>query len=186
MTWNPGLEGDQDRPSSAPLSRITPLKLDPPTEKERIARLGSFFDAFEDTPDQASQFGSPASHADILKRDYQVPDTVRPSEAEMTATVRFTQEIKDLVVNGGSGVRVGMTSRSPAFPGDREASRFALIGKTCGWDEALETMKVYCDQSDEEGGFQEQWDLIQAAYQRHIGDALDADGRSLKPPPAMS
>jgi MoxR-like ATPase len=185
MTWNPGLEGDQDRPSSAPLSRITPFKLDAPSEKERIGRLDSFFDSFSDKKDDASDDEQQRQeqvqrHADILARDYQVPDDFKPSNEEVTATIRFTQDVKTLVTKG----EVGGTSRSPSFPGDREAARFALLGKTIGWDDALETMKVYCDQNEED--YNDQWDLIKDAYNRHFGDAIDETGRSLKPKPAMA
>ena len=188
MTWNPGLEGDQDRPSSAPLSRITPFKLDAPTEEERAARLDSFFDSFSDDKGkdkEQTSYDQNHDHAGILARDYKAPDDIRPSKDEVTATIRFTEELKGLVTRGGAGgVRIGMASRSPSFPGDREAARLLALGKTVGWDDAMETMKVYCDQNDED--YNEQWDLIKDAYNRHIGDALDDTGRSLKPRPEMA
>jgi hypothetical protein len=43
-TWNPGYEGDADRPAQAFLSRITALPLDYPDKDEQIRRVKAHFE----------------------------------------------------------------------------------------------------------------------------------------------
>jgi hypothetical protein len=121
LTWNPGLEGDADRPGGAALARIKTYELPRPTIAEQEARVKSFF--------------------------AKAPDRLKPSDAEVRAAVSLLNTVARSIENGdlqrrGKGSRVA--------PGPREVEQFVLTGKTDDWTTALGHLKVYCDQNSED------------------------------------
>ncbi len=147
MTWNPGYEGDAERPGQAPLSRIMPLKMDRPSADEQARRVESFFAAVRGEAAEVDSIG--ARRREITAQNYAVPSSITPAKEEITASVRFWGEIGALT-GGGIGERqVGLNSDTSTAPGQRELNRFVALGKTIGWNDALETLKVVCDQDDQ-------------------------------------
>jgi MoxR-like ATPase len=120
-TWNPGMEGDADRPAGAPLARMTSFRLDRPSPEEQVARATAFF-AGHDDPEVVA---------------------VQPHPVEVRAAVDyFTMVCAKLEQDGlGSGT---------VTPGARELNRFLLTGKAVGWDMAQETLKIYCAQNSQD------------------------------------
>ena len=170
MTWNPGYEGDAERPGQAPLSRIMPLKMDRPSADEQTRRVESFFAAVRGEAAEVDSIG--ARRREITAQNYAVPATITPAKEEITASVRFFNEIGALT-GGGIGERqVGLNSDTSTAPGQRELNRFVALGKTIGWNDALETLKVVCDQDDQ---FESQWSLIRERFEVHFG----VDGKAL-------
>ncbi len=170
MTWNPGYEGDAERPGQAPLSRIMPLKMDRPSADEQTRRVESFFAAVRGEAAEVDSIG--ARRREITAQNYAVPASITPAKEEITASVRFFNEIGALT-GGGIGERqVGLNSDTSTAPGQRELNRFVALGKTIGWNDALETLKVVCDQDDQ---FESQWSLIRERFEVHFG----ADGKAL-------
>ncbi len=173
MTWNPGYEGDAERPGQAPLSRIMPLRLDRPSADEQTRRVESFLAGVRGEAAEVDSIG--ARRRQITAQDYAVPTNITPSKEEITASVRFFGEIGALT-GGGIGERqVGLNSDTPTSPGQRELNRFVALGKTIGWNDALETLKVVCDQDDQ---FDSQWALIRERFEVHFG----VDGNALRRP----
>ena len=121
-TWNPGYEGDADRPAQAPLSRMTSFKLDYPSKKEQRDRVRSFFRKNGDTP---------------------------PDEKIISDGVDYWNELRVLTGGTGQEPQIGMISPTPTTPGPRELSRFLTIGQTAGWENAMRTVEIICDQSDD-------------------------------------
>ncbi|MDP9312275.1 MAG: MoxR family ATPase, partial [Chloroflexota bacterium] len=70
LTWNPGNEGDADRPAAAPLERIIPLHLGAPSAREQEGRIDSFFAQFgtADTGGQDVAADSEKRRQEILSR----------------------------------------------------------------------------------------------------------------------
>jgi len=59
-------------------------------------------------------------------------------------------------------------------------NRFIALGKASGWDSALETLKIVCDQDDQ---FDNQWGLVRERFEAHFG----MDGQALsRPAPAQN
>lgn len=121
LTWNPGMEGDADRPGGAGLARIKTYELPRPSLADQEARVKSFF---------AKATGD-----------------LKPSDAEVRAAVNLINTVARSIESGdlqrrGKGSRVA--------PGPRELEQFVLTGKTDGWDKALEHLKIYCDQNPED------------------------------------
>lgn len=117
LTWNPGLEGDADRPAEAPRSRIVSLELPPPTTAEQGQRVQAFFAS--------------------------APPELRPSAAEVEAAVAFTALIAQGIGRSDMQQR-GRGAR--ALPGPRDLIQFVLAGKTSDWSSALKLYEVFCDQ----------------------------------------
>ncbi|MDP9313718.1 MAG: MoxR family ATPase [Chloroflexota bacterium] len=183
LTWNPGNEGDADRPAAAPLERIIPMHLGAPSAKEQEGRIDSFFAQFgtADTGGQDVVGDSEKRRQEILSRSYGIPSgqALVPTAAEKQAAVRFFNEINQMAQGFGGGRKLGLNSDTPTGPGPRRLNRFMAIGKTQGWASALETLKICCDQDDT---FGDQWELVQETFARHFGD----DGQTLsRPAPAM-
>lgn len=182
LTWNPGNEGDPDRPASAPLSRIIPWRLDKASAKERARRAAGFFDQFDggqgqDESDIAA--GREKERQRILNEDYSIPKTFRPEPEEVDAAVELVADIERLAGgNGGMnreiGRRAGLTSTAP---GDRQLRSFIFLGKTVGWREALEVFKISCDQDQ---NFNDQWNLIVERFEHHFGEDGNAPLRKAK------
>ena len=120
-TWNPGLEGDSDRPAEAPRSRMISMELPPPTPTEQAARVKSFFS--------------------------KAPKEIQPHSAEINAAISFFTQVRSGIHKGSIQQR-GRGSK--AVPGPRDLNFFVLAGKTDGWMAALEQMRVFCDQNVED------------------------------------
>ena len=73
------------------------------------------------------------------------------------------------------GRQIGLNSETPTTPGPRELNRFIALGKAVGWEDALETLKVCCDQDDQ---FESQWALVRERFEAHFG----TDGGALERP----
>jgi len=178
MTWNPGYEGDSERPGQAPLSRIIPMRLDRPSAAEQSRRVESFF---ADVRGEKSAVDSiSARRKEIVNQNYSVPADITPTREEIDASVRFFNEVATLS-GGGIGERqIGLNSDTPTSPGQRQLNRFIALGKTIGWNDALVTLKVVCDQDDQ---FESQWALIRDRFEVHFG--LDGETFS-RPAPEQS
>ena len=178
MTWNPGYEGDSERPGQAPLSRIIPMRLDRPSAAEQSRRVESFF---ADVRGESSAVESiSARRKEIITQDYSVPADITPTKEEIDVSVRFFNEVATLS-GGGIGERqIGLNSDTPTSPGQRQLNRFIALGKTIGWNDALDTLKIVCDQDDQ---FESQWSLIRDRFEVHFG--LDGETFS-RPAPEQS
>ena len=170
MTWNPGYEGDAERPGQAPLSRMMPLRMDRASADEQARRVESFFANVRGDKLEVDSIG--ARRKEILAKDYSIPKDITPTQEEIKASVRFFGEVATLT-GGGIGERqIGLNSDSPTAPGQRQLNRFIALGKTVGWNDALETLKISCDQDDQ---FDNQWSLIRERFEAHFG----TDGAAL-------
>lgn len=121
-TWNPGYEGDADRPAQAFLSRITALPLNYPSKEEQIKRLKAYFE-------EAGQSV--------------------PPENILEAAVGFWNDLFQLTGGGGQSAQIGAFSPTRTTPGPRELGRFVELGSRLGWEEALLTLQIICDQDSE-------------------------------------
>ncbi|HEX6288704.1 MAG TPA: AAA family ATPase [Herpetosiphonaceae bacterium] len=179
LTWNPGNEGDPDRPAQAPLERIIPLHLGAPSAKEQEGRIDAFFAQFgtPDTGGSTTAADNERRRQQILATTYGIPSgqALIPSAAEKAAAVRFFSELTQLASGFGGGRKLGLNSDTPTAPGPRRLNRFMALGKTQGWLSALEILKILCDQDDT---FEEQWRLVQETFARHFGDDGEALSRS--------
>ena len=173
MTWNPGMEGDAERPGQAPLSRMMPLRMDRASADEQARRVESFFANVRGEKTEVDSIG--ARRKEILARDYSIPKDITPSQEEIKTSVRFFGEVATLT-GGGIGERqIGLNSDSSTAPGQRQLNRFIALGKTVGWNDALETLKISCDQDDQ---FDNQWSLIRERFEAHFGADGDALNRA--------
>jgi len=121
QTWNPGLEGDADRPAEAPRSRTISMELPAPTSAEQAMRVNGFFS--------------------------KAPKEVQPTTSEVNAAIAFFTQIRS-AINQGKIQQRGRGSK--AVPGPRDLNFFVLAGKTDGWSGALEQMRIFCDQNVED------------------------------------
>ncbi len=179
LTWNPGNEGDPDRPAQAPLSRITPFKLDKASDAERAQRAMSFlsqFDGAKSGPSTGQQEQQEKRRREIARRDYGIPEKLAPTPNEVKAAVKFIGAIEKLADAGVGAKQIGLASSTSTAPGDRQLARFLVLGKTVGWPQATEMFKICCDQGDD---FQGQWALIEerfrANYLRPDGSPVNFD-----------
>ena len=180
MTWNPGNEGDPDRPAAAPLSRIMPFELPKATAKERAARVGGFLKQFQ--PADAAPAATDAQRdaereqmrQTILRKSYNIPQEINISDPELEAAVNFVQDIESLAGSGAMDRQIGLNSRTPTRPGDRQLRNYIVLGKTVGWKEAANTFRICCDQNDQ---FDEQWRLIMERFEAHFGSDGNAPSR---------
>jgi hypothetical protein len=165
-TWNPGYEGDAERPGMAPLSRMTTFRLDRASAEEQVKRVEAWFAGMGDAEDGDTTDAIERRRQEILQQDYKIPADITPSNAEVQAAVAFFDELA-LLTGGGVGSRqIGLNSRTPTTPGPRELNKFLMMGKTTDWDAALETLKIYCDQDDQ---FSDQWNLVSERFEAHFG-----------------
>ncbi len=139
-TWNPGYEGDADRPAQAFLSRITALPLNYPSKEEQIRRLEAYFTR-ENLP--------------------------LPAPEVMDAAVGFWNELRVLTGATGETPQVGAFSPTRTTPGPRELARFVEYGTQLGWDEALQTLEIICDQDAEY--FPVQKSILHDRFESHFG-----------------
>jgi len=144
LTWNPGLESDADRPAGAALARIKTYELPRPTIAEQESRVNAFFS--------------------------KATGELKPEPAEVRAAVSLFTTVARSIESGdlqrrGKGTRVA--------PGPRELEQFVLTGKTDGWTQALEHLKVYCDQNPEDK--EKDWKFLQEQFAMLFG----ADGKAV-------
>jgi len=164
VTWNPGYEGDADRPGQAPLSRIMPFRLDRPSAEEQARRVESFFAGLRGEEREVDSIG--ARRREILAREYNTPSDLTPSREEVDASVRFFNEIATLAGGGVGERQIGLNSDTSTAPGQRQLNRFIALGKAAGWQDALETVKIVCDQDEQ---FENQWSLVRERFEAHFG-----------------
>ena len=86
------------------------------------------------------------------------------------AATRFFNEVQRLAGGGVGEKMIGLNSATSTAPGPRELGRFVALGKTIGWEDALETLKITCDQDDQ---FESQWQLVRERFEAHFG--VDAE-----------
>jgi MoxR-like ATPase len=184
LTWNPGNEGDPDRPAQAPLSRITTFKLDKASDTERAQRAMSFlaqFDGQSSGPGGTQQAQQDRRRQEITRRDYGIPDKIAPSPEEVKASVKFLGAIEKLADAGVGAKQIGLASATSTAPGDRQLSRFLVLGKTVGWQQAAEMFKICCDQGED---FQSQWALIEERFRANF-QKPDGPPVNFNAPPAQ-
>ena len=171
MTWNPGNEGDPDRPAAAPLSRITPFRMDRPSIEEQASRVRAQLASI-----QGGSAGTPSAitqqREKIRTKDYSIPDDWSPSGKEVMASTRFMNEIATLAEGGIGERQLGLNSGTSTAPGQRQLTKFVTLGKTAGWGSALDTLKIVCDQ---DSMFEGQWQIVEERFRAHFGD----DGNAL-------
>ena len=168
-TWNPGYEGDAERPAAAPLSRMIPMRLDYPSLEEQAHRVNAFLGAINgDTVDLSEQ---ERFSREAISKDYAVPARIEASREEILAATRFFNEVQRLAGGGVGEKMIGLNSATSTAPGPRELGRFVALGKTIGWEDALETLKITCDQDDQ---FESQWQLVRERFEAHFGSDAEA------------
>jgi hypothetical protein len=174
-TWNPGYEGDTDRPGAAPLSRMIPMRLDQPSPEEQAHRVDAFFASLRG--DATAGDENEQRRQEIIAQDYAVPADITPTRQEVTTAVRFFNEIA-MLAGGGIGERqIGLNSETSTAPGPRQLNRYIALGKAIGWDAALDTLKICCDQDEQ---FRDQWRLIEERFEAHYGTDGEALQRSME------
>jgi hypothetical protein len=120
-TWNPGMEGDADRPAGAPLARSMTFRMDRPSPEEQVERALAFFEGADSPEVQA----------------------IKPHPVEARAAVDFFNMVCTKLEQDGLG-------SGTVTPGARELNRFLLVGKMEGWETAMETIKIYCPQNSQD------------------------------------
>jgi hypothetical protein len=174
VTWNPGYEGHADRPGPAPTSRMTTWRMDEASNDEKKNRVKAFFASFRG---EQRQQDKTRLDRQIFATDYKVSTEISPTDAEIEASVRFFNEVGALAGGGGGGLlsrQIGKNSADPTAPGSRQLNRFIALGKTVGWDAALDMLKICCDQDEQ---FSEQWKLVRERFDAHFGADGGAVGR---------
>lgn len=142
-TWNPGYEGDADRPAKAFLSRIMALPLPYPGKEAQIRRLKAYF---------GNQGMEP------------------PSDEILEAAVNYFAELRVLTGDTGQTPQIGTMSPTNTAPGPRELARFVEIGTQMDWESALLTLEVICDQEPE--AHAEQVSILRDRFEAHFGGLL--------------
>ncbi len=143
-TWNPGYEGDADRPAKAFLSRILALPLPYPNKEAQIRRLKAYF----------SNQGLDIPRDEILE-----------------AAVNYFAELRVLTGDTGQTPQIGTLSPTSTAPGPRELARFVEIGTQMDWNEALKTLEIICDQDPE--AHAEQVSILRERFEAHFGALLN-------------
>lgn len=163
FTWNPGYDGDGDRPGQAGLSRMTAFVLDAPTAKESEKRLGSYFAKLNAQAGSGNEVAVADNSRTSKLRTYKIPKTISPSKDDIVATSDFFSKVR-----GSANARdIGGSSPHPVAPGPREQRRFLALYLMRGKDAALGMLDVYCDQDPDL--FQEQKNLIGSWFTRAFG-----------------
>jgi len=121
-TWNPGYEGDADRPAQAFLSRILALPLSYPSKEEQIRRIQAHFES---------------------------EGLEMPKQEILDAAVGFWNDVRLLTGGTGQSPQVGAYSPTRTTPGPRELARFVEIGTRSNWENALLSLEIICDQDAE-------------------------------------
>jgi len=164
LTWNPGNEGDPDRPGAAPLSRIIPFRMDRPTIDEQAQRVKA---QIANLQGLGGTSGGENRRQAIIGEQYGIPKDWTPDDDEIITSTRFINEVAVLAEGGVGERQIGLNSDTSTAPGPRQLSRFVMLGKTVGWNTALETLKITCDQ---DSMFEGQWRLVKERFQAHFGD----------------
>jgi len=167
FTWNPGTEGDDDRPALAPLARMMPIELQRPSLDEQADRLMGDFLRMKGRTDTSAGGRRDARRQEILSRDY-ANKPIEVTQKHAVAAARFMNDVAALSRNGQMAIG--------ATPGPRETRRFLYTAASTGDPKlALEQVKIYCDQDPVT--FADQWALVEetfASVYGHDGQALNA------------
>ncbi|MHC1732936.1 MAG: hypothetical protein AB9888_13035 [Bacteroidales bacterium] len=171
FSWNPGYEGNEDRPGNAGLSRLITFKMSRPSAEENKRRAASFFRGLLGKVGKDTEKELEESRKSVLTENFEIPENIEPTDDELNAASMFIDEVDRMMENNGNAVgmpEIGARGRyRAAGPGTRELIRFVTLGKTVGWKDALNMFQIYCDQTPED--FTEQWDLIEGAFTRIFG-----------------
>lgn len=176
MTWNPGMEGDSDRPAGAPLARMMAIPLERPSIDQQADRLMADFYRMKGKTNAAGGAEREKQRQAILAQEYKI-HPIEPTPQRAKVAARFMGDLQaharegDIAI-GGTNIAVG----------PREARRFMyMVEATRDPELALEQLKIYVDQDS--SSFQGQWNLVRQAFK----DAYGADGKALfREAPAMS
>jgi hypothetical protein len=169
FTWNPGYEGDAERPGAAPSSRMLTLRMDHPSLDEQVHRVEAFLGAINgDAPDAVKH---EQGKGEAIAKEYAFPTRLEASKEEILAATRFFNEVRRLAGGGVGEKMIGLNSATSTAPGPRELGRFVALGKMVGWEDALETLKITCDQDDQ---FESQWQLVRERFEAHFGSDAEA------------
>ena len=167
FTWNPGTEGDDDRPALAPLARMMPIELQRPSLDEQADRLMGDFLRMKGRTDTSAGGRRDERRQEILSRDYG-NKPIEVTQKHTVAAARFMNDVASLSRNGQMAIG--------ATPGPRETRRFLYTAASTGDPKlALEQLKIYCDQDPVT--FADQWALVEetfASVYGHDGQALNA------------
>lgn len=170
FTWNPGYEGDADRPGLAALSRMTTFRMEEPDDDQVAVRVGSFFNDL-----LGDEAGSEEEKAAVkLRETYRVPpkEELMPTEAEVKAATHFWSQVRAVSGPDPETRRIGFKSLAPTAPRQRDLYRFVMLGKTIGWKDASRMFDVVCDQDED---FAAQRAVIDGLFEQNFGK----DGRAL-------
>jgi len=176
MTWNPGMEGDDDRPAGAPLARMMPIELKRPSTDEQAERLMADFYRMKGKQGDVNGAGArrEARRHDLLQRTYKIKP-IEPTMERAKGVARLMGDVQALAKEGQLAI-----GGSNVSPGPREARRFMYMVEATGDPElALEQLKIYCDQDP--ASFETQWSAVMEVYRNVYGD----DGQALFRPSAL-
>jgi hypothetical protein len=166
LTWNPGANGLPDRIAQAPLTRLTALHIEGPSQDERLARLGNSLrglgigaDAPRQDPTVDRRLAAPV-----------VPASVDYPRALLERLLEFGAFITRATSVGGGGIppQIGALARSSTDLGPRGLTRFALLGPIVGWEEAARIYEICADQQEDR---ERQFGLIREEVRRLFGIA---------------
>lgn len=165
LTWNPGYEGDPDRPALAPLSRLVSFRLDRPGEADRARRARGFLRraAGDDPGGAAFARGQAERRAALGRGDWAIPPDFGPSDQEASRAVALVAAIEQLAAEDVGSRQIGLASQGSTAPGDRQLARYLLLGSLVGWPLAATIFAICCDQG---GEFPDQWRLVGEAFAR--------------------
>lgn len=170
FTWNPGYEGDADRPGLAALSRMTTFRMEEPDDSQVAARVGSFFNDL--LGDEAGS--GKTKEAARLRETYRIPpkEELMPTQAEIKTATHFWSQVRAVSGPDPETRRIGFKSLAPTAPRQRDLYRFVMLGKTIGWKDASRMFDVVCDQDED---FAAQRAVVDGLLEQNFGK----DGRAL-------
>jgi len=174
LTWNPGVNGLPDRIAQAPLTRLTALHIQGPSQDERLSRLGNSLRGLGIAADAPQQDPTIARHLAAPV----VPATVDYSRGLLQKLLEFGAFVTRATNVGQGGIppRIGALARSSTDLGPRGLTRFALLGPVLGWEEAARLYEVCADQQEDR---EQQFGLIREEVRRLFAaaPAPDSSGR---------
>jgi MoxR-like ATPase len=177
FTWNPGYEGDADRPGLAALSRMTTFRMEEPNDEQVAARVDAFFNDLLGDDDSAGEAttGSEARQAAVkLRKNYRIPPKgeLMPTTAERDAATKFWSQLRAVAGPDPETRRLGFKSLAPTAPRQRDLVRFIALGKAIGWKDAVRMFDIVCDQDED---FAAQRAVIDGLFEQNFG----RDGKAL-------
>jgi hypothetical protein len=139
------------------------LRLDYPRLDEQVQRVMPSWEPLGCADSETQGKGG-------YRKEYFFP-CIEASKEEILAATRFFNEVQRLAGGGVGEKMIGLNSATSTAPGPRELGRFVALGKTIGWEDALETLKITCDQDDQ---FESQWQLVRERFEAHFGSDAEA------------